>query len=100
MEIIEKIYLRTVNNEITEKAIMVLNRLHRSEAYEGLSSITVLRSVDLDTDLAVFFHWSGKTITKGKSKLGFFVSEAFSDYGITNHSIWKNCNVFLNKGEV
>jgi len=94
MEWIEIIHLRSFDQTARAHAVDAFHRLAPRKALEWPRAIRLWQRTDLDTDVSIFLYWPDDRRQQSKSVLGLRLAEAFSDFGMIAHSVWRpddNC---------
>ena len=55
----------------------------------GLKAIRVYRNVPNEYEMSVHLYWDSGSLKPEGSELGRTLIHIFKDYGLTNHSVWK-----------
>jgi hypothetical protein len=56
---------------------------------EGLLTVKILSRLHIPTDVGIHLEWQGKKLPRGGSPLGLRLARILQDYGLINHTIWK-----------
>lgn len=86
MKWLEIIKLRSAGNSPGFLEKIPLSRIDQGQ--NGLVRIEYYRHAFLDTDLSIHLEWNSEQPEKNGSALGLRLSQAFKEFGLTDHSIW------------
>ena len=90
MSCLEIVSVRTRGRAQTTALLELCRQLRPPPLTPGSpAELKVYCSVGYDTDLSVHIHWKSDTALQGKSALGLEVRATLSDFGLTNHTFWR-----------
>ncbi len=97
MNRIEIIRLR-YSGSAEKKQITEAFRQLKSSGSEGPCAVELLRDARLETDFSIHIHWKGCTTGCLKSTLGLRLADALACFGMINHSVWVEEDIYENPG--
>ncbi|BBO67688.1 hypothetical protein DSCA_16180 [Desulfosarcina alkanivorans] len=86
---IEVIQLRSSGREQASRAVSAFREIPFPNREKGLESIDLFQSLGPEGDLSLFIRWQGVFPLNGKSRLGFQLAAALSEFGQIHHCGWQ-----------